>query len=1046
MPVELGKGAAYPSSHGYPLRQSTRGAVHPQNGGTKFTDLDAAAGLRALQKRIHLVPGAVHEFLQAGGISAAVTILCSQPLHANLRDAAVTLLQAVLQKLPDEASSAFMEARGMQAAVYLLGNSACQHSRSMASDGLSTARAAAALLEAVLDAAPQSASQAFHDAGGLLTVRMCITCAKLGKPHELEVAEAALCVLHALLVRIRLRADTKRVLCHAVIAADLHQPLLALLHIHPTSMGSSKAVECLAALAETNAANVRVLAKDGCVAALLSVIGHADAASKSARSGVVLLQFLAQHQASVRAGLATKDALPVLIRVLAAVESQDPISTDAISSILRMLVPQPDELGCREGKRACHWAAFFGIAALLQDLVEQHPNLEAKDRRGNTALHLAAARNYLSCVELLLEGGADALARNFAGLQPHKLASPGSPAWEQLLEHLEWRSCLDEPRLCHFLPSELTSLPAMEQEWQGPAKCYFLPLSGKLRLESADAPQQTPPTAKSWIKRTLSGGVPAVEQALASDANRSGCLICEFAVPAQTQIDEIDSHTLGLTLIDFEGREGVIKLPCPVEKLLIRVEEPSDQTAADLAAALHLFIRHHHSGQAEHQSSQDNSLQGADVERSGASSNQLSKAWLQHPSDASTLGAQQAAAKNHVAVVSHVHEDAVSSRTLGSTGADNATPQATSEQQGSEADATDHGSSKQRQPGRAELRDVPASCEVLESSRQEQPHHACSPFARGLQKEIPGMPTCHTFSTSCEQALPQPQTQGPGKRRARRAPPPPPPPPMPDTPRKAHNPLATAAAIQAVDQTRQQQQALAKTIVYAPHEASVATKVCELEKQIGRGRSHGPGVRGSAVVTQEDASLPFVRHMSEHLMWQSDLRACSDMQRQRSHSDPTAGKVASPPTPGLCAKEVASSPAEKSTTYGPIADHNRLSRGESGSRTLPAEKVSTGSEVFGIVANGSAASTQIRHVQPDADQPAIGSITLPRKPFAYGPRGAAIGSSVACDMAGSDRQVERGWSAADPRFTSPQRMIEAARVQARLGQGRHGLAMDPRFA
>ena len=103
--------------------------------------------------------------------------------------------------------------------------------------------------------------------------------------------------------------------------------------------------------------------------------------------------------------------------------------------------------------------------------------------------------------------------------------------------------------------------------------------------------------ANAGIKRTLSGGVPAVEQALASDANRSGCLICEFAVPAQTQIDEIDSHTLGLTLIDFEGREGVIKLPCPVEKLLIRVEEPSDQTAADLAAALHLFIRHHHSGE-----------------------------------------------------------------------------------------------------------------------------------------------------------------------------------------------------------------------------------------------------------------------------------------------------------------------------------------------------------------------------------------------------------------------------------------------------------------
>ena len=51
--------------------------------------------------------------------------------------------------------------------------------------------------------------------------------------------------------------------------------------------------------------------------------------------------------------------------------------------------------GTQEGKQACHWAAFFGTAQLLQDLVEQHPNLEAKDRRGNTALHLAAATNHL---------------------------------------------------------------------------------------------------------------------------------------------------------------------------------------------------------------------------------------------------------------------------------------------------------------------------------------------------------------------------------------------------------------------------------------------------------------------------------------------------------------------------------------------------------------------------------------------------------------------------------------------------------------------------
>lgn len=152
---------------------------------------------------------------------------------------------------------------------------------------------------------------------------------------QLQVAEAALCVLHALLIRIRVRADTKRMLCHAVVTSDLHQPLLSLMHIHPKSMGSSKvslllcllqlckdvmqylvrslpsrqarlhthspqAVECLAALAETNAAGVRVLARDGCVAALLAVLSQADLASKSVRSAAVLLQFIAQHQSSVR--------------------------------------------------------------------------------------------------------------------------------------------------------------------------------------------------------------------------------------------------------------------------------------------------------------------------------------------------------------------------------------------------------------------------------------------------------------------------------------------------------------------------------------------------------------------------------------------------------------------------------------------------------------------------------------------------------------------------------------------------------------------------
>lgn len=48
---------------------------------------------------------------------------------------------------------------------------------------------------------------------------------------------------------------------------------------------------------------------------------------------------------------------------------------------------------------------------------------------------------------------------------------------------------------CHA--ADMLSSTAAEQEWQGPAKCRLLPLSGKLHLESADAAQQTPASAKS---------------------------------------------------------------------------------------------------------------------------------------------------------------------------------------------------------------------------------------------------------------------------------------------------------------------------------------------------------------------------------------------------------------------------------------------------------------------------------------------------------------------------------------------------------------------
>jgi hypothetical protein len=71
-------------------------------------DSAAAAGLRALEKRVEAVPVAVYEFLQAGGVPAAITIITSEPVHMELREAAISLLIAVARKQPQALSLAFV--------------------------------------------------------------------------------------------------------------------------------------------------------------------------------------------------------------------------------------------------------------------------------------------------------------------------------------------------------------------------------------------------------------------------------------------------------------------------------------------------------------------------------------------------------------------------------------------------------------------------------------------------------------------------------------------------------------------------------------------------------------------------------------------------------------------------------------------------------------------------------------------------------------------------------------------------------------------------
>ncbi len=52
-------------------------------------------------------------------------------------------------------------------------------------------------------------------------------------------------------------------------------------------------------------------------------------------------------------------------------------------------------LRAQRGKLPLHWAAQFGDEHMLQRILATRPNLQAKDERGNSPLHLAAAAGHM---------------------------------------------------------------------------------------------------------------------------------------------------------------------------------------------------------------------------------------------------------------------------------------------------------------------------------------------------------------------------------------------------------------------------------------------------------------------------------------------------------------------------------------------------------------------------------------------------------------------------------------------------------------------------
>ena len=69
------------------------------------------------------------------------------------------------------------------------------------------------------------------------------------------------------------------------------------------------------------------------------------------------------------------------------------------------------ELGDNDGDRAIHLAAYADKPDVIECLVEAKANVNAKNKQGQTALHVAINEGFKGTVKTLLEQGADTSAK-----------------------------------------------------------------------------------------------------------------------------------------------------------------------------------------------------------------------------------------------------------------------------------------------------------------------------------------------------------------------------------------------------------------------------------------------------------------------------------------------------------------------------------------------------------------------------------------------------------------------------------------------------------
>ncbi|OPB46466.1 ankyrin repeat protein [Trichoderma guizhouense] len=125
---------------------------------------------------------------------------------------------------------------------------------------------------------------------------------------------------------------------------------------------------------------------------------------------------------------------------------EDPVLSDEVMELLenttyhgilkkiKWRANEFDFLGLSKQNTGLHLAAWFGLTAAVDELLNSNTHIEATNEYGETALHTAAARDSKAVVQLLLDNNANIEAVNNLGDTPlHVAAARDSKAVVQLL-------------------------------------------------------------------------------------------------------------------------------------------------------------------------------------------------------------------------------------------------------------------------------------------------------------------------------------------------------------------------------------------------------------------------------------------------------------------------------------------------------------------------------------------------------------------------------------------------------------------------------------